>query len=183
MLRLIAKAVIVTILGLPGLANVVSAGWEKTYGGTHWDFGYSVAQTRDGGYIIAGSTWSYGAGESDVYLIKVDAYGVEETVKSEIRMTNDELLEVYPNPFSGKTVIRIQGLGRGLINQTPTLQIYDLAGRLVKSFPLITDHFLLITAVSWDGKDEAGKFVDSGVYFCKLTTGNKSITKKIIVVR
>jgi hypothetical protein len=39
------------------------------------DSGYSVAQTSDGGYIVAGFTRSFDAGGADVYLIKVDANG------------------------------------------------------------------------------------------------------------
>ncbi|AKX94984.1 S-layer homology domain-containing protein [Neomoorella thermoacetica] len=49
--------------------------WEKTFGGSNWDKGYSVRQTTDGGYIIAGFTRSYGVGNDDVYLIKTDANG------------------------------------------------------------------------------------------------------------
>ena len=49
--------------------------WEKTYGGSDWDFGNCVQQTADGGYIVCGSTYSYGHGNQDYYLIKTDANG------------------------------------------------------------------------------------------------------------
>jgi hypothetical protein len=49
--------------------------WAKTYGGTYWDYAYSVQQTSDGGYIVAGWTHSFGAGSYDALLIKTDANG------------------------------------------------------------------------------------------------------------
>jgi hypothetical protein len=49
--------------------------WAKTYGGTALDWPYSVQQTSDGGYIVAGYTWSFGAGYSDIFFIKADANG------------------------------------------------------------------------------------------------------------
>ncbi len=49
--------------------------WTWAYGGTGCDYGWSVQQTSDRGYIVAGLTLSFGAGQSDVYLIKTNAYG------------------------------------------------------------------------------------------------------------
>jgi len=49
--------------------------WNKTYGGTALDSGWSVVQNIDGGYTVAGRTASYGAGGNDFWLIKTDVSG------------------------------------------------------------------------------------------------------------
>ncbi|MCH7574693.1 MAG: hypothetical protein IIA59_06145 [Candidatus Marinimicrobia bacterium] len=45
--------------------------WTRTYGGSGLDVGYSVQQTDDGGFVVAGTTDSFGAGGSDVWLIRL----------------------------------------------------------------------------------------------------------------
>jgi hypothetical protein len=59
------------------LVKTDSAGnqlWAKTYGGTGYDVAFAVVQTIDGGYAIAGSTNSFGAG-GDFWLVKTDSAG------------------------------------------------------------------------------------------------------------
>ncbi len=49
--------------------------WRRTYGGTGSDVARSVEQTADGGYLVAGSTGSFGNGAGDMYVVRTDALG------------------------------------------------------------------------------------------------------------
>jgi hypothetical protein len=49
--------------------------WSNHYGGSNWDEAKSIMQTGDGGYALAGYTFSYGAGQTDFYLVKTDSSG------------------------------------------------------------------------------------------------------------
>jgi len=55
--------------------------WDRTYGGTHNDYAFSVVQTPDGGYAIAGYTNSFGPDSPDFWLVKTDEYGDPEWSK------------------------------------------------------------------------------------------------------
>ncbi|KXA96508.1 hypothetical protein AKJ39_04515 [candidate division MSBL1 archaeon SCGC-AAA259J03] len=52
--------------------------WSKTYGGV----ANSVVQINDGGYMLVGSTYSYGAGQADLWLVKTNPQGDEEWSKT-----------------------------------------------------------------------------------------------------
>ena len=60
------------VLRLDGAGNVV---WERTFGGAEYDSGFSVAALEDGGFAVAGSTRSKGAGESDIWVLRLDGAG------------------------------------------------------------------------------------------------------------
>jgi len=64
----------------------ISAGgilqWSKTVGGGNYDFAWSVKQTTDGGYVVAGSTNSFGAGNDDLYIIKLNNIGILQWSKT-----------------------------------------------------------------------------------------------------
>jgi hypothetical protein len=52
--------------------------WERTYGGSQYDSGIDLLQTSDGGFLLLGWTYSYGAGQRDFYLIKTDSLGNQQ---------------------------------------------------------------------------------------------------------
>lgn len=67
---------ILCILTFPFALHGQIVKFERVYGGRSDDFGRSIQQTFDRGYIIAGATSSYGNGTSDVYLLKLDSNGI-----------------------------------------------------------------------------------------------------------
>lgn len=57
------------------LDSLLNVEWIKTIGGSDWDLAYSLDLTQDSGYILAGETYSFGAGEKDMYLVRLNATG------------------------------------------------------------------------------------------------------------
>jgi hypothetical protein len=199
--------------------------WTKNYGGYSEDWGYTVIETSDTCYFIAGHTWSYGAGLSDVYLIKSDvsgdtiwtrvfggegnehSYSAQETddkgfivvgstetafgvsdvylIKTDslgivqfakqLSMT-DYYLVACPNPFTEYCSISFQN------TETIRLDIYDIVGRVVKSFTLSTQSKVPIE-IRWEGVDDANRRLPGGIYFINLEAVDYSATVKVLLLR
>ncbi len=88
-------------------------------------------------------------------------------------------LENHPNPFNPTTVIRY-----ALPESAPaSLKVYDVAGRLVRTIFGSVKVPAGAYEVEWDGKDDNGNSVSSGVYFCRLTAGKESLTRKVVLLK
>lgn len=89
-----------------------------------------------------------------------------------------ELLPNYPNPFNPETVVRYQ---LSVISEV-RLVIYNVLGELVRNLRQRREMPGLHT-VRWDGRDDAGRPVCSGVYIYRLETGRQTASRKMILLR
>ena len=141
--------------------------WTKTYGGTGGDYGKSVQECVEGGFIIAGRTYSFGAGGSDVYLIRISETRVEE--RNERLEIRDWRLQIYPNPCMGKVVIKL--LSYQAIKGA-SIKIHDISGKLVKH---------VLTAKQ--GIEINLEELTNGIYFVRVETNNYKATRKLTILR
>ncbi len=75
--------------------------FQKSYGGSGTDRGFAVQHTSDGGYIMGGTTYSNGAGQADVYLVKVNSEGNISWTKTYGTTYNEELGDVKQTSDGG----------------------------------------------------------------------------------
>ncbi len=112
--------------------------------------------------------------------------GVCDNRRSQLPRTTDQLLQNRPNPFTTSTCIRYAVSADGGPRTAVRLSIYDVSGRLVRTLVDRPSNHATIepsNQVIWDGNDESGRRVPSGVYFSRLTTGDFAATTKMLVVR
>jgi hypothetical protein len=85
----------------------------------------------------------------------------------------------YPNPFNPGTTIRFAASPSAA---PVTLAIYDAAGRLVVSL-VDGENTAGPRSVQWDGKDGDGRETPTGVYFCRLSSGGRTLSRKLVLLR
>jgi hypothetical protein len=87
--------------------------WNRTYGETGMENAYSLVEASDGGYVIAGETSSFGAGDSDFWLVKTDEYGVIPEFPSWIILPLVLIVTVGVLLFKRRLMIKMQRENRG----------------------------------------------------------------------
>mgnify|MGYP001290210245 CR=1 FL=1 len=97
--------------------------------------------------------------------------------------TTPELPEVsamksaYPNPFRANSKTNIEVSVKA--GETGTVTIYNVLGQVVKTYK-VTEGTQII---DWNGRDNKGNACGSGIYFYKMSTPSKNITKKMVIVK
>jgi len=152
--------------------------WTKTYGGDDIENGYSVKQTSDEGFVIAGYREYIDDFTKDVYLIKTDPdgnVGIADNNPPTIELPRSwTLSQNYPNPFNPSTTIAIDIPGVSGVKQHVVVTVYDIRGRRVKT--LIDSELEPGThKIHWNGRNDRGESVSSGIYLYTLKAGEKYI--------
>lgn len=110
----------------------------------------------------------------DIYANLFTPAGIEENLPQKI--INKQELNAFPNPFIAETIIKFENP----LPEYSQIRIYDITGKLAKSFSLIPNPQSPVAEITWDGKDIYGKLVKPGIYFCILKGNNKKLIKKLI---
>ena len=121
--------------------------------------------------------------ESDGSAIYLRSIALLESVLASMRPEKTALLANYPNPFNPETWIPYH-----LANPSDVqITIYDARGNLIRRLELGHQHEGYYTSRSraayWNGRNDVGERVASGIYFYQLQTENVSLLRKMVILK
>lgn len=161
-------------------------------GGGGYDSGSDIVMDGSGSAYLTGDTWSAdfpttaGAfdptsnGQMNAFVAKLNPAGTPVLSDASVAQLTKAfaLHKNYPNPFNAKTEIRYQIPE----NVHVSMKIFDTLGHKVRT---VVDAGQKVGsyAVTWDGRDDRGREVASGLYFCRLKAGGFAKTIKMVLVR
>jgi hypothetical protein len=135
--------------------------------------GATAGQTA-AGFITASNYWALIG-----YWLPEGEVGVREQAQwpsGQALVTR--LYAPQPNPFRTHLAIRYSLAADGLVS----LAVHDITGRVVRQL-CASSVKRGAHSVTWDGRDNAGRTVAAGVYFCRFTAGDYDATQKLVVQR
>ncbi|MFC1887500.1 right-handed parallel beta-helix repeat-containing protein [Candidatus Cloacimonadota bacterium] len=133
-------------------------------------------------------------GQYDFYVTAINIHNIESdssnvvgfyyvgSEEEEIPIIETSLSN-FPNPFNPSTTIYLNFSNN--LNEHKGISdiiIYNLKGQKVKSLPISSSQ-LPSPSVTWDGTDEDGNQVGSGIYFARLNVGERVMQKKMMLIK
>ena len=180
--------------------------WAKTYGGTDDDIAFSVQQTSDGGYIVAGATASFGVGSRDIFLIKTDANGnigscsIVRSVSPTV--TTPSPTVTTPSPSVSSVSPTVNFVSPTVTSPTLTVsepcplsisESYQIAGGIITPYKggikvSVSGEFEVKVynvsggvVKSIKGKNEVKLELSRGVYFVEVVSGGRVLREKVVI--
>ena len=161
-------------------------------GGSYDDVANRVFVDASGNIYLAGETYSEdfpttdGAFDNtynnqwDIFVAQINplATPVELTTRQPGLPKGYALSQNYPNPFNPETTIRFEIPGACPVS----LRIYNVRGQLVRDLidgPRQAGSY----EIRWDGRNDQGHLVPSGIYFCRMKTGSFAATRKMALIK
>jgi fibronectin type 3 domain-containing protein len=144
--------------------------WYDVYGTSHLDGGLAPDT-----YYYCMVAVDYGdnlSALSETVSVTLEQTGIDEQLAAAVSF-------IRPNPFSAETTIRYAVPAEGA---AVSIRLYDIRGRLVRTLADGRRSGGTYDAV-WDGRDNAGRAVSSGIYFARVSIGEWGETRKIAYVR
>ena len=138
-------------------------------------FGSSIAIEGD---VVASGATGYGTSGTQTGYVAVFGSGTQTGVESDTPLAENILLQAHPNPFNPKTNLRYE-LSEGA---EVRLEMFDISGRR-----LATLHTGFQTAgtydVTWDGSNDSGRLLPSGIYFAKVSAADRVDVTKLVLAK
>ncbi len=176
--------------------DIIKAQLVSTSGDILWSLegeiiGEDILERRIPQLVFNGSNTVYsiwhdyrsGNTYNSIYNLYAQKINVSETgiFENNTIKQSENLFSNYPNPFNPSTTISFNLSNEQ--NQQVDLSIYNLKGQKVKTFLINPSTDLPVNSVTWNGEDDNGKSVSSGIYFYKLKTGNFEQSKKMLMIK
>ena len=127
-----------------------------------------------------------GTAEDNMYFVLINPVDADDDDEAGPTVPDKfELLQNYPNPFNPSTHIRTNIRFRVNDAENVSLVIYNILGQAVKNFHLSAEQLQsgVMHQVEWDGRDDNGGVVASGVYFCRIKVGHFALSRRMLLLR
>jgi hypothetical protein len=182
-MKLKVCSLIIIFVFLLSIAYVVAAGekipwWSVNGGGNIYSSSTNYKLCGSAGQSVAGEAVGTYHSYSGFWNLWVVATDVEEEKEEAAIPKEFSLSQNYPNPFNPQTVIEYALPKESQVSVT----VYNILGQRVK---VLKDEFEKegYKRVVWDGRDDSGEEVASGIYFYRIVTKDFVTAKKMMMVK